>query len=216
MFQRLTVIRPFVAENLAGGFHLAAVAHQHVPKIMADLVAKVAKQRAIGLVHDGAALLALGVVGFLDRKRDQAVVVGRHHARSVDMRRARQEIEHQAMVIAVFLAKRQVELHQCVEQPMLGDLDLAPSDDVARDRGVRNHPVVPAGVAKIVGRIRLDQPVAAAADRDLPAGAQKRYCLSSSASARHSLASGSSADRFMISEIKPRRRAHFSQTVFSK
>src|ERR1700719_5197891 len=65
--QRLAVIHRLVAKNLAARFGEAAIAHQHVPKIMADLMAEVPEQRAIWLVHWGAALLALDVICLLER-----------------------------------------------------------------------------------------------------------------------------------------------------
>ena len=68
LLQRLGVILPLVAEHGAEAVQLPAVAHQNVPVIMPDLVAEMAEQRAIGLVHRGAAVLALGVVGFLQRQ----------------------------------------------------------------------------------------------------------------------------------------------------
>jgi hypothetical protein len=65
--QRGAVILPLVAENLAAILDEATVAHQQIPKIMADFVAEVAEQRAVRLVHGGASLLALGVVGLFER-----------------------------------------------------------------------------------------------------------------------------------------------------
>ena len=62
---------------------------------MADLVAQVADQRAVGLVHLRAHRLAMDVVGLLDVQRDQAVVVARHHARAADGRA--QQVEHHAL-----------------------------------------------------------------------------------------------------------------------
>ena len=164
--QRRPVIHRFVAENLAPAFDEAAVAHQQVPEIMADLVAKVAEQRAIWLVHDGAPPLALGVVGLFDRERDQAVVVARHHSRPGEMGRACQKIERQALAaVGVALVERQIELHQRVEQAMLGDLDLLPSANVACDTRVGDRPVVPAGGAVEAGRVGLDHPIADAEPR---------------------------------------------------
>ena len=48
---------------------------QPVPVVVADLVAEMAEQRAVGLAHLGAPLFALGVVGLGDIERDQALVV---------------------------------------------------------------------------------------------------------------------------------------------
>ena len=128
---------------------------------MPDLVAEMAEQRAVRFVHGGAPLLALGVVGFLERERDQAVIVTGHHPRAVDLRRACQEIEHQALAAIVALSvERQIELHQCIEQPMLGDFDLPPGDDISCNAGVGDGAVVPAGRAVGFGRVGLDHPVA--------------------------------------------------------
>ena len=121
---------------------------------MADLVAEVAEQRAIGLVHDGAPLFALGVVGLLERQRDQAVVMPGHHPRPIDMRRTCQKIEHQPFAASlVALIERQLELHQRVEQPMLGDFDLLPSNQIFRDAGVGDGAIMPARSTVSIGRV---------------------------------------------------------------
>ena len=106
-------------------------------------------------------LLALGVVGLLQRQRDQAIVVSGQDARPVGVRRARQKIELQAqMAVRILLVERQVKLHQGVEQHMLGDLNLAPGGDIRGVAGVGNGPVMPAGGAIGVGQIGVDHPVA--------------------------------------------------------
>ena len=86
------------------------------------------------------------------------------------MRRARQKIEHQAFAaVLVALVERQIELHQRVEQPMFGDLDLLPGNDIVLDAGVGDGPVMPARRAITVGRIGLDHPIA---DVELGIGAE--------------------------------------------
>ncbi len=73
--QGLTVIGGIVTEHGAAFVELAAIAHQHVPEIMADLVAETAEQRAIGLAHLQPAPLALAPIGLGERDRDQAIVM---------------------------------------------------------------------------------------------------------------------------------------------
>jgi hypothetical protein len=61
--ERLAVVGAVVAEDLAGPVQPAAVAHQPVPVPVADLVPEVAEQRAVGLAHRDAPLLAPRIVG---------------------------------------------------------------------------------------------------------------------------------------------------------
>ena len=128
---------------------------------MADLVAKMPEQRTVGLVHGGAPLFAFGVVGLFERERDQPVVVTGHHAGSVGMRRARQKVERQAhAAVLVPRIERQIELHQRIKQPMLGDLDLAPGNKIVLDAGIGNGAVMTARRAIFFGRARVDHPIA--------------------------------------------------------
>ena len=62
--QGLRVILPIVAEECPAGVELAAVA-QPVPETVADLVAEVTQQGAVGFVHGDAPLLAGGVIGVI-------------------------------------------------------------------------------------------------------------------------------------------------------
>ena len=64
--ERLGVAGPLVAEQLRGKrVEPGGAPDQPVPVVVADLVAEVAQQRAVGLVHGVPDLLALGVVGLL-------------------------------------------------------------------------------------------------------------------------------------------------------
>ena len=87
---------------------LAAVAHQHVPVVVADLVAQVAEQRPVGLAELQPPPLALGGIGLGDVDGDQPVVVAGHH------RLARvgvgEEVEGEAFGRVLLLAReRQAE-----------------------------------------------------------------------------------------------------------
>ena len=105
---------------------------------MPDLVAEVAEQRAIRLVHDGAPLLALGVVGLFERKRNQSVIVTGHHPRPAELRLGlpRNRTPGARRHFPVALIERQIELHQRIEQPMLGHFDLLPGDETILVAGV--------------------------------------------------------------------------------
>ena len=117
VLQRLPVIQPLVAEDRTKVIQLAAVADQDVPIVMSDLVAKVAEQRAIGLVHRGTPVFPLGVVGLLERHRDHAVLVSGHDrsARWASPQTG-QKIERQAFAPGFVLigaaVERQLELEQ--------------------------------------------------------------------------------------------------------
>ncbi len=125
--QRRNIVLPLVAERSPEGFDAVGIAHQHVPEIVTDLMAKVAEQRAIGFAHRGADALAFRVVGFPDRERDEPVVVAGHHILAVGLRRLAQEVEGQAMRRIVGpVGQRQVQAQKRVEQPMLGGLDPCP------------------------------------------------------------------------------------------
>src|SRR6202035_4432698 len=63
-------------------------------------------------------------------------------------------------VLSGAASERQLEFHQGVEKIMLGELDLAPRHDVAVDRRVGNHAVMPAGQAKLIGAGGVDHPIA--------------------------------------------------------
>ena len=74
-----------------------------------------------------------------------------------------QKVERQPMLRIVQLGReRQPELEQSVEQPVLGELDLAPVRLVLGLGQVRDHPVVTAGRAELLGAVHRNQPVARA------------------------------------------------------
>ena len=95
--ERGFVVLAIVAEHRAELLEPAAVANQNVPIVMADLVAEMAEQTAIGLGQFRPALLHLGAVGFGERDRHHAVVVSGHHPGAGRMGRIGEELEHQAV-----------------------------------------------------------------------------------------------------------------------
>jgi hypothetical protein len=102
---------------------------------VADLVAEMADQRAVGLAHLGADALAHRVLGLLGVERDHAHFVAGHHVRAA--RHVAQEIESQAMRrIGQARDDRQAQRQQLRDQPPLGQLELAPQLAVALDRQV--------------------------------------------------------------------------------
>ena len=94
---------------------------------MRDLVAEVAEQGAVKFAHLAAHALALGVVGFGDIERDQAVVVSGHHRRAGGGSAGIEKIERQWIGVFVLCVERQAELEQRVEQAVLRHLDEAPA-----------------------------------------------------------------------------------------
>ncbi len=84
---------------------------QQVPIVVADLVAKMAEQGAIGLVELGTAVFARRVVGLLQGQGDDTAVVAGEHRRTRNL--LVEEMEAQA-VDRVFVAggERQVEAQQ--------------------------------------------------------------------------------------------------------
>jgi hypothetical protein len=76
---------------------------------MADLMTEMTKQGAIRLMHHDATFLALGTVGFLDRKRNQTIVMTGHNFASVMTGWTGEKIEHQLLSLsAFFMLERQV------------------------------------------------------------------------------------------------------------
>ena len=154
---------------------------------------EMAEQRAVKFAQLATYALALGVVGFRDIERDQAVVVPGHHRRASDGGVGIEKIECQRIGVFVLCVERQAELQQRVEQPMLGRLDEAPAPEILGLRQIGNGAVVPAGDTKLIGLIRRDQPIAGLVHRVLaktiayvvpgqrlplvPGGAQRRNGL---------------------------------------
>ena len=93
--QRRRVVGPLVAEELAEAVEPRRRVDQQVPVVVADLVAEMADQRAVGLAHLGADALAHGVLGLLGVERDHAHLVAGHHVRAA--RHVAEEVESQAM-----------------------------------------------------------------------------------------------------------------------
>jgi hypothetical protein len=128
-------------------------------EIMGDLVAKVAEQGAVGLVHLGAAALAFGVVGFDQGDGDQAVVVAGHYL-GAGFRAVGEKIEGEAVfgiVDAVF--QRQAQAQQRVEQVVLGGLCFLPARQALLDGEVRDGVVVAASQAECRVAVGGEQPV---------------------------------------------------------
>ena len=159
--ERGGVVPGLVAERGAESLDPAAVAHQHVPVVMPDLVAEMAEQGAVGLVHARTAPLEFGRIGFGERDRHHAVVVARHHLRPGVLRRIGQEFEGEAVLRILGPGlQRQPPAQEAVEQPVLGEFHLPPRGRHGRRSTGRDRVVVPAGAAKPVRRGRGDQPVA--------------------------------------------------------
>ena len=119
-----------------------------------------AEQRAVRFAHRLAPLLAFGVVGFLQRDRDGAVLMARHDL----MRRVGhvvEELEEERLGGEPHVLRlREVEAEQGVEELMLGGLDLAPGQPVIGAAQLRDDAVVGTGRAHDVGRVGGDHPVA--------------------------------------------------------
>lgn len=114
LFQRLAVILPFIAEQVAKGRHrftvIAGAAYQPLPIVMPDLMAKMSEQCSVWLMHLYTNALTLGIVGFHQIDRDQPIVMSGDDARCCRVWRIGEEIESQALLgilVAVFM--RQVE-----------------------------------------------------------------------------------------------------------
>ncbi len=160
------VVLGFIAEQGAKALQPVGAGDQPVPVVVADLMAEMPEQRAVGLMHGLAHRFACGVVGLVEVQRDQAGVVPGHDVRAV-VRRA-QEVEHQPAfrVFADTRGQRQAECEQGRDQPALGELHLAPEFAVVRVFRivkVGNGAVEPAGAAQQHLRLALSdrhQPVA--------------------------------------------------------
>jgi len=78
--ERIPVGRIVVVAEQGAECRLTTPAHQQLPIIVADLVAEMPDQGAMGLLHVDAAALALGVVGLVQIDGDTAARVPREHA----------------------------------------------------------------------------------------------------------------------------------------
>ncbi|MGY4185222.1 hypothetical protein ACVI1I_001994 [Bradyrhizobium sp. USDA 4459] len=158
--QGLAVIGGIVAEHGAAFVQSAAVAHQHVPKVMSDLVAEMPEQRAIRLAHFEPAPLALDGIGLGQRDRDQAVVMAGHDPLAT-VRIVGEEIEEQAVLRVVLPGlDRQLPADQGIEQPVLRHLQLAPTGQLRGVGEIGHDAVVAAGTAIAGGIAGIRQPVA--------------------------------------------------------
>ena len=131
--------------------------------MMADLVAEMAQQRAVRLVHAGAPIFALGIVGFAQGNGDDAVVVAGHHPLA-GLGIVGEEAEGKAMLaVLVTCVQRQVQPDQGIEQALLGALNGLPAAQIGRIGQVWDGFVVPTGGAiDVATRLGRDQPVAGA------------------------------------------------------
>ena len=165
VLQRLAIVFPLVTEQRPEAVERARVGNEPVPVVVADLVPHVAQQRTVGLAQLGPSPLELDVVGLGQRHRDQPVVVAGHHPGRLIVSGVGQKIEGKATrLILAFGRVRQAQFEQRVEQPVLGDLELAPALEIAGDREVRDRAVVPAGDT-VVGVLACRHlPVAGAMD----------------------------------------------------
>ena len=148
--QRGAVVGALVAEQRAEVLEPGRGQHQQVPVVVADLVAEVAHQRAVGLAHLGADALAHRVLGLLGIEGDDAGVVPGHHVRAA--RHVAQEIEGQAVHRVGMAAHHgQPQREQLRDQAPLGLLELAPEFVVAGHREIGNGARDAAGQA-VAGR----------------------------------------------------------------
>ena len=115
---------------------------------MADLVAEVSDQRAIGLAQILPDLLAPGVVGFLDVQGDQAAGMAGHHDRPAG-RRAQKVEGHAVLWILVDLGfDREAQREELGDQSPLGLFDGPQVTAIVRVLHVRNGAVQATGDAR--------------------------------------------------------------------
>jgi hypothetical protein len=160
--QSLRVVLALVAEERTEAVQRprTAVSHQKVPVEVPDLVAEVAEQRAVRLVHSLAAALTLAGVGLGDVDGDEARVVARDHPGRARVRGVGKHVEQEALGVFLPAGKRQAKLQEGIEQAALGSLQAAPAVEVGRVRQVGNGAVVPAGLAEGRGVGLGHEPVA--------------------------------------------------------
>jgi hypothetical protein len=113
---------------------------------MADLVAEMTEQGAIGLAHRGAVAFADCVLRFLRVQHDHPfIVTGKRRRRATNRS---QEFEGEAMA-RIFhpIRQRQLQMIDRVDQPVFGRLDPAPACQVSGIAEIGHDPVEPAGIA---------------------------------------------------------------------
>ena len=119
---RRLIVRLRVAEQTPERLEsLGEPRHQTVVVVMADLVAEVAEQRAVRLVHRHPQLLPMNVVAFGEVDGDDAVVMTGDHL----LGGAGQQVERQT-VFGILLPgdHRQMQFAQLSDQPSLGRFGL--------------------------------------------------------------------------------------------
>ncbi len=96
--QRGGVIASVITKDIAAGGQpfRACVADQHVPVVMPDFMAEMTEQGAVIFPHLQAHLLALGVIGLVQRDGDDPVHMPGHGRRAIGV--AVQKIEGQPFV----------------------------------------------------------------------------------------------------------------------
>ena len=99
---------------------MAAVAHQHHPVVVADLVAEVAEHGAVGLAELVADPLAVGVVGLGQVDGDEAVLVAGGHV----VEPTGQQVEGEAVLGLREAHDGKAEVEQLGDQPALRRLGL--------------------------------------------------------------------------------------------
>ena len=154
------VIRLVVAEDRPAFGELAAVADEDVPVEVADLVAEMTEERAVGLAHRGTPRLALRIVSLGERDGDDALVMPGQHLRAVRSLAVGQKVEDQRFRAFADGGARQVELEQRVEEAVLRGLDAAPLRGGVGPVEMGDRAVVPACGAERVRPLLRDEPVA--------------------------------------------------------
>jgi hypothetical protein len=132
--QRDLVILTLVAEQLSKLIEGGRIRHQVIPVIVSDLVPEMTEQRAVRLGQGLALALALDVVGFRHIERDEPAGMPGDNSklRQRSVGRRREKVECQPVRIVSPGGQRQVQLQERIEQPMLGELDPAPMQEVLR------------------------------------------------------------------------------------
>src|SRR5271156_7158149 len=92
--ERRVIVDALIAEaGTEAGLLFLIAADQPVPEIMSAFMPEMTEQGAIGLAHFAAGFLAHRVIGFLQGKRDQAIVVTGHHCLGMGLGRIGEKIE---------------------------------------------------------------------------------------------------------------------------
>src|SRR5208337_5559740 len=121
---------------------------------MADFVAEMAQERAIGLLPQRALLLAMDVVRLGNVHGDQSIVVSREYALSIAIAGILQKLKCQSgTAITVLGCYRQPEFEQGIQHSALGELQAMPRSRVPGTGKIRNDPTQATRYAKPVGLI---------------------------------------------------------------